>query len=474
MLYESQQIGTRADEMMLAREARVLAWSLGARMVFLGLMFLLTVLHLVGAIDPGVAAETDADALGGMVIAFVGMALVGSGLSLTLRKYHLIRVGFWAVILDLVLLAILPVLWLYTVNTPDGSAGFLMKNELAILGVVFIVINSLALRPLYPALMTGGLLLIHLVIAWFVIADARTVLTSEFVSHFYTSAVNPGIFVLRLIILALVGSTLTLLAWVARKNVQDAVALEVANMDIREEQSRMIFESKMAALSGLVAGVAHEVNSPLGAVQSSIDTVERVADRLVSEANYPDRLLKTLQESGTVAKQGTERIDGLVRSLREFARLDEAEVQKVDVRTGLETTLTMINPDLKEGVEVIRDFGEVPEIVCRPKEINQVFIALMTFGFESMDGVGIMRLKTATDGDVVVVEIEDSGPGMSEDRLGVFFEIGFDAGGSRVSLDMGVPLARLTVVRHGGEVSVRSEAGEGTSFRITLPVEGVS
>ena len=134
----------------------------------------------------------------------------------------------------------------------------------------------------------------------------------------------------------------------------------------------------------------------------------------------------------------------------------------------------MIDPGVKEGVEVIREFGEVPKIVCRPKEINQVFMALMTYGFGEIDGAGIVRLKTATDGDVVVVEIEDSGPGLSEDRLTEFFEIGFDAGGNRVSLDMGVPLARLTVVRHGGEVSVRSEAGKGTSFRITLPVEGVS
>ena len=433
---------SRVNEMLRSREAGVLKWSLWARMVFLAVFVTFCLLHLTRLISPGIVSDNDAGAMGSLIVVSVATVVIFCGLVITKRTRHLFAVGMGAVVVDLLLMALLPLVWLKTVSTPDGSPAFLMKTELFTISVIAVVVNSMALRPLYPAIMAAGMIVIHLVIMQVVLGDPHVVRTSEFTEHFYTSAVNPGIFVIRVITLALIGTFLSFLAWAARRNIRDGVELEVSNFEMRERQAQRIHEGKMAALSGLIAGVAHEVNTPLGVAQSSVDSLERCASRLADETATTSsgskvaRILQFMRGSSNLTRKALERITNLVASLKEFARLDEAEIQRADLRTGLDTTLSLIESNTKGQTEVVREYGEIPEIESRPKELNQVFMTLIVNAFEATSGEGTLRISTAANDDRITIEVADSGPGLPDDKVANLFEIGFHATKGRISMGL--------------------------------------
>jgi signal transduction histidine kinase len=464
---------SRADELLQAREARVLTWSLAARLAAIAVSGGFSFLHLAG-VARGIVTETEKDAAVMLAMSIASAVVISYGLVLSKREKHLRGVGLGAVLLDITYMAALPVIWFRTVTHPD--AGFLMKGELFLLGSVTIVVNSLTLRPLYPALMAGGAIAVHLAVMGFVMADPRVALTKEFMDHFLTPAVNPGLFYLRILILALEGVFLAFLAKTARQTIRDAVNLEVSNLEIKERQAELILDGKMAALSGLVAGVAHEVNTPLGVLRSSLDTSESAASKLAEKAtaagggSVVERMIRVMEENGRVARQAVARIVKIVSSLKDFSRLDEAELQPADLRAGLDTALSLIEPDKKGRVDIVKEYEDVPEIVCRPKELNQVFMTVLVNAFEVMDGEGTLRLSTSLVDDRIAVKIADTGPGIPAERLASLFEIGFASTKGRVSMGLGLPIGRRIVERHGGALSVESEPGKGTAFTISLPV----
>ncbi|MCG8607334.1 HAMP domain-containing histidine kinase [bacterium] len=469
---------SRVDRMLRSREARVLAWSLVARLAFLAIFITSLILHLLGWLSKGIVAETDKDAFGGLVLTLAAAIIIAFAWTMVRQEKQLVKVGLGAVMLDMLLIAALPLVWVNTINFPNGSPAFLMKNELFTLCIVGIVVNTISLRPLYPAIMATGMVFMHFIIMLFVMTDPRVELNWGFSEHFYSAAVNPGVFIIRILILILVGGFLSFLAWAARKNIRDAVALEVSNFEIREQQAQAIHEGKMAALSGLVAGVAHELNTPLGAVRSSVDTLEKGAVKLANEttADSEDskkaRLIELMNESGKVAVHALDRISSMLNSLKDFITLDEAEQQRTDLRAGLDTTLSLIQQETKGGVEIVREYGQVPEIQCRPKELNQVFMTLIVNAFEAMGGQGVLRIATSVSEDRLTVEIGDTGPGIPEEKRSGLFDIGFSAGKGRVRMGLGLPMAHRIVARHGGELSVESEIGQGTRFTILLPING--
>ena len=120
---------------------------------------------------------------------------------------------------------------------------------------------------------------------------------------------------------------------------------------------------------------------------------------------------------------------------------------------------------------MIKDYEDIPEIECRPKELNQVFMTLLTNAFQAMDGEGELRLRVSSRNDQAVVEISDNGKGIPPEKLESLFDIGFGAKQARMSMGLGLPTAKNTVDGHGGELSVESELGKGTTVRITLPIQ---
>ena len=237
----------------------------------------------------------------------------------------------------------------------------------------------------------------------------------------------------------------------------------------------------MAALGQLVAGVAHEINTPLGALSSNIDifarTVDRIGDILAdmeTEDTAPQheklrRLLESVQQLSTVNRTATERINAIVGSLRRFARMDEAELDGVDIHEGIDNTLTLVQHELKHRIQVEKDYGEVPLITCYPNQLNQVFMNLLVNACHAIEGKGTIFIKTRMDGDSVVLEFRDTGIGISEENRQRIFDPGFTTKEFGEGTGLGLSIVSGIVQNHGGQLEVESQEGQGTTFRLILP-----
>lgn len=260
-------------------------------------------------------------------------------------------------------------------------------------------------------------------------------------------------------------------------------ALEQAMTDLRETQRQLVLREKMAALGDLVAGVAHEVNTPIGAVNSSADVADRCIDKLSDLVDTtPDtnqlKSQKSWQQAMTLLRENTglirnagDRIARIVRSLRSFARLDEADFQTVDIHEGIDSTLDLVSHQLRGRIEVIRDYGDaVPEVDCYPNQLNQVFMNVLVNAAQAIDDAGTITIRTRSDGETVTVAIRDTGRGIPADILDRIFDPGFTTKGVGVGTGLGLSISYQIVEDHGGRIEVDSRPGEGTDFRIVLPV----
>ncbi len=260
--------------------------------------------------------------------------------------------------------------------------------------------------------------------------------------------------------------------------------LEQLLVELRTAQARLVQHAKMAALGQLVAGVAHEINTPLAAVVSNNDLFLRCFARLrASIGDWPpgtprralvERDLGAIEELSQVTRHACERITGIVRTLRTFARLDEADVKAVDLHEGLESTLVLVAHLLKGGIRVERRYGELPRVECHPNQVNQVFMNLLVNACQAMGEVGTLTLTTrALGGDTVEVRVADTGCGIETEKVSRIFDPGFTTKGAMLGTGLGLSIVYQIVEGHGGEISVESEVGRGTAFTVRLPVRHV-
>lgn len=248
--------------------------------------------------------------------------------------------------------------------------------------------------------------------------------------------------------------------------------------ELERTQQQLVHSEKMAALGQLVAGVAHEVNTPLGAIQSNTDTLKRSLARLgqvLVGGNCPPkaapRLLEAMTRLNEVTEEATARITRIVQSLRRFARWDEQVVDKVDLTEGLESTLTLLHHELKHGVVVRRDYAPIPLVECYPDRINQVFMNLLVNAIQAMNGAGELTIATRGQVDGVTVEIHDTGRGIQPEHVKRIFDPGFTTKGAGVGTGLGLSIVQQIVQEHCGAVEVETQPGAGTTFRVTLPCE---
>ena len=160
----------------------------------------------------------------------------------------------------------------------------------------------------------------------------------------------------------------------------------------------------------------------------------------------------------------------IVGSLRRFARLDEAELDEVDLREGIENTLTLVQHELRNRVEVERDYGDIPRVKCYPNQLNQVFMNLLVNASHAIEGQGSIAIKTRPQGDNVLIEFTDSGRGIPQENLKRIFDPGFTTKGSGVGTGLGLSIVYRIVQEHQGSIDVESEVGKGTTFRLLLPI----
>ncbi len=264
-----------------------------------------------------------------------------------------------------------------------------------------------------------------------------------------------------------------------------ATELEAINQQLRNTQAELVQSEKMALLGNLAAGIAHEINSPLGAMSSNNQTVaisatkigrilqERLADFDPQEAKTLERFIHVITNLSEANSAGIERIRKIVNSMKSFARLDQSEEDYFDIHAGIETTLTLLDHELKRKAEIHREFAEVPLVYCKPREINQVFMNLLLNAAQAIERAGSIRIKTRASEDSVIIDIADTGKGIHPDNLRNIFDPGFTVQGARTGMGLGLPIAYRIIQDHRGLITVRSELGRGSTFTVKLPVHRV-
>jgi signal transduction histidine kinase len=256
--------------------------------------------------------------------------------------------------------------------------------------------------------------------------------------------------------------------------------LEKTNHELRQTQSQLVQSEKMAALGNLVAGVAHEINTPVGAMCSMHDTLIRAVGKLkraVKEMSPEEfesnrqlqRSFKIIEDANGVIASGSERVTDIVKRLRSFARLDEAELKKANIHEGIEDTLTIVHHELKHGVTVTKNFGDIPPIYCYPGQLNQVFLNLLVNARQAIDGNGELAITTWNENGYVYIEFKDTGCGIPPDKLPKVFDPGFTTKGVGVGTGLGLSICYNIIQAHKGEIKVSSEVGKGATFTIKLP-----
>lgn len=244
-------------------------------------------------------------------------------------------------------------------------------------------------------------------------------------------------------------------------------------------EQALIDQSHLATLATLVAGVSHELNTPLGAIRSNHDVIERallkLQEILEDEVVTPDELADVRRivraMDGVLRTNGiaVERMSQIIRSLGTFGRPDRAEVDRVDLREGIEGTLAVLHGELKD-LRVELQLDDIPEIECYPNRLNQVFMNIVHNAQQAMDPGGALKIRTRADGDSVIIEIEDTGKGIDPDHLASIFKPGFTTKGRRVGMGLGLAISKQIIDHHGGTISAESDVGVGTTFRIRLPI----
>lgn len=273
--------------------------------------------------------------------------------------------------------------------------------------------------------------------------------------------------------------------------------------ELRESQAQLVQSEKMASLGQMVAGVAHEINTPLGYARGNARIVrntlgeirglcesqgralsllnaanasEEEITRAIAEAEtqrqelQPDELMADLESLLLDADHGLVQIADLVSSLKDFSRVDRSRTDVFDLNAGIESAIKICNNQLKNRVEVVREFGSLPEIECSPSQINQVFLNLINNAGQAIQGEGRITIRTAAEKDAVVVNVIDTGSGMSAEVKQRIFEPFFTTKPVGQGTGLGLSIVFRIVEEHGGRIEVESTLGKGTVFTLRLPL----
>jgi signal transduction histidine kinase len=261
--------------------------------------------------------------------------------------------------------------------------------------------------------------------------------------------------------------------------------LETAN-------SQLLQSEKMAAIGQLAAGVAHEINNPIGYVFSNLKTLDgyvrdllKIADAVDAAGDLDElRQLKRQLEydyiRGDVAalisesEDGIDRVTRIISALKDFSHIEEDEFRPADLHRGLDTTLNVVNNELKYKAEVIKEYGELPEVECILSQINQVAMNLLVNAAHAIEQFGRITLRTGCDNDWAWIEVEDNGKGIDPKLLNRIFEPFFTTKPVGKGTGLGLALSYNIVQKHNGRIEVHSEPDVGTRFRITLPIRQVN
>jgi len=273
--------------------------------------------------------------------------------------------------------------------------------------------------------------------------------------------------------------------------------LEMALKQLRETQAHLVQSEKLASIGQLAAGVAHEINNPIGFVHSNLATLNKYTKRIRVVLDEVKRNLgPAMEEEGGVGElwrkarldyiledldnliseslEGTLRVKSIVADLKNVSALDRAQLHSTDLTRELESTLNVLRGELKHKADVVREYEEIPAVNCNPQKINQVFLNILMNAAQAIESPpGRITVRTRRVGqDRVAVEIEDNGKGIAKENLPRIFDAFFTSKEIGEGTGLGLAISYRIIKEHGGDIEVESEVGQGTLFRILLPVGG--
>lgn len=257
--------------------------------------------------------------------------------------------------------------------------------------------------------------------------------------------------------------------------------LECANRNLRDAQLQLVRTEKMASLGLLMAGIAHEIRTPLGAVSNTQRTLAQALDKLAERLHeaFPEavqdsklgRLLKVLTDSSRVVADGSSRMTDIVQRLRKFACAEEAKLCPVDVNAIAEDTLALIHHELKHCVRIERRYGEGVTLMGYPARLNQVLVNLLVNAAQAVRarGNGQITIETRATGDHIEISVSDDGVGIPAENLQQIFSCGFTTRADEGGCGLGLAISKEIVDAHDGSLHVESHVGSGTTFTVRLP-----
>ena len=255
------------------------------------------------------------------------------------------------------------------------------------------------------------------------------------------------------------------------------------NQQIQESQAYLMQSEKMASLGRLIVGIAHEIITPIGSINSNNDVLIRTVSKLRSFLDCGDcplevrehpavvKIMKVMEEVNHNNHIACDYIGAIVISLKNFARLDVKKKQKVDLHKELNSILTLVHHHLKNRIQVVKEYGVLPDVVCYPNRLNQVFMNILVNAAQAISGQGVLTIKTFPKDENVKIMISDSGTGIRKENLAHIFDPGFTTKGEDGGTGLGLSICQKIMEDHHGKIDVDSELEEGTIFTLTLPIK---
>lgn len=256
----------------------------------------------------------------------------------------------------------------------------------------------------------------------------------------------------------------SLFAQVKEKNEE----LENTLKELKETQIQLINSEKMASLGQLVAGVAHEINTPLGSINANNDMLAKLIKKLPADCLNPV-IVENIENINKIDKEAIRRISSIVQSLKKFVRLDESDLQLADINKELDLTLELIKHETKNRIKIVKNYSQIPEIKCYPNMLNQVFMNILINACQSIENQGVITISTEYADNMLIVRIKDTGCGIDESIKDKIFTAGTTTKQIGIGTGLGLAISQKIVEKHHGRISFESSKGEGTEFMIEIP-----
>ena len=274
--------------------------------------------------------------------------------------------------------------------------------------------------------------------------------------------------------------------------------LKEVNSKLSDAQSKLIQSEKLASIGQLAAGVAHEINNPIGFIFSNFGTLEQYLEDLFQMLDAYEQAEASVSDGAALARirslkadldidylkedipnlmresrDGIQRVRKIVQDLKDFSRVDaRQEWESVDLHAGIDSTLNIVNNEIKYKADVVKHYGALPEVQCLPSELNQVFMNLLVNAAHAITAErGTITISTGVEGPNVWVEVADTGAGIAAENLQRIFDPFFTTKPVGKGTGLGLSLSYGIVQKHSGRMEVHSELGVGTRFRVTLPIQ---